>query len=607
LNLIRLSSVANFWNKESFLKRLANLFSKRQRKNFLLLVFFQTVIGFLDLVGIGLIGIVGTLAVSGVQSGQPTGSVVKLLGTLGLSNLTVQQQVSIMALAAVVVFTTKTVFSIFFTKKILNFLGNRSRILSTETLSKILKLPYNQIREFSNQRIVFSINDGINTLFVGIISSVSNLIADLFLLVIVFIMLLLVNPLLAFLTLLLFILILILLNRILNQKARKLGRINSETNVSSREILSDMLDNYKEILVRNRHPYFLKKFDSLRESVAESTAELNFMPYVGKYVIESSLLIVGLILSGVQFLLTDASQAFGVLAVFLAAGSRIAPAILRVQQGSLFIRGNIGLAASSLELIEHISKQDANPPQKNHSFSSKAAENLDQFITLKDINLNDSKGSIILQDISCSIRFGEKVTILGKSGSGKSSLIDLILGVNVPTSGTILLSGQRPRQFLQEANGMIGYVPQETHLFDNSIYENVLIGDESTEMNLEKVRLALERAALDEFIENGLHRRVGHAGSSLSGGQRQRIGLARALYTNPQILVLDEATNSLDKKTENQILQLVEDLFKGKTLITVSHNTNRLLPDERVLYLSNGKLVHDGAFKNLNPEYLVDK
>ena len=212
----------------------------------------------------------------------------------------------------------------------------------------------------------------------------------------------------------------------------------------------------------------------------------------------------------------------------------------------------------------------------------------------KDVNFKykNSKKSI-LNKINFEIKPKDIFGILGESGAGKSTIIDLIIGLLKPTNGKILLDGKDLSLHKVSWQKLIGYVPQNIYLSDESIRENISFNRETSDEETNKVITAMQKARIYDFVKSlpdGLDTKVGERGVKLSGGQRQRIGIARALYGNPKILVLDEATNQLDEENEIAIIDTIQDI-KDVTVIIISHNKSALVNCNKIIKIKDGELI----------------
>jgi ABC-type bacteriocin/lantibiotic exporter with double-glycine peptidase domain len=281
------------------------------------------------------------------------------------------------------------------------------------------------------------------------------------------------------------------------------------------------------------------------------------------------------------------------IGLFVAAAFRILPSISRIlnsfQQISL-TKPSIELLYNEFIIINN-NKQENDKPNDDLVLSNK--------IVLSNISFQYPNTSInTLTSICLEIKIGEFIGFIGKSGSGKSTLIDTILGLLEPQHGEVLIDGFNITKNLRGWQNQIGYVPQTIYLTDENLINNIAFGIEDKDIDLNAVKKAISLAQLDELVEslpNGLNTIVGERGIRLSGGQRQRIGIARALYYNPSILVLDEATSSLDLDTEMSVMKSVNSLHGQKTIIVVAHRMSTLSNCDKIYKLSNGEIISEGT------------
>ena len=199
-----------------------------------------------------------------------------------------------------------------------------------------------------------------------------------------------------------------------------------------------------------------------------------------------------------------------------------------------------------------------------------------------------------ITNVSLQIKKGESVGIVGTSGAGKSTLVDVILGLLPPTSGRILIDDVDAHSGLRSWQDHIGYVPQHIFLSDETLRRNIAFGVPEDEINNAKIDRAIIQAQLNEFVDSmpdGVNTIVGERGVRLSGGQRQRIGIARALYHNPSVLVLDEASSALDTKTETALMEEIYALQGERTLIIIAHRLSTIEKCDKIFRLEKGKLV----------------
>ena len=583
----------------------------RKRKKLLFLAFGQIILGFLDLLGIAFVGILGALSVSGVQSAQPGNRVQAALKFLHLDMQSIQFQVGTLGLIAATALILRTLASVYFTKKTLYFLSGIGAEISSELNAKLLASNLTTVKKNSSQENLYAITTGVNNLVIGVIATSVTLIGDIALLVIISAGLIVVNSTIAFFSFIGFSIILIHLYRKMSLKARNLSSVNTTLTISGNEKVLESLNSYREAFVGNRMSYYVNEFGRSRAELARVQAEISFMPYISKYLIEIAVVIGALLLSATQFVLLDATQAIGTLAVFMAAGTRVAPAILRIQHGAIQIKASLGSIQNTLFLSREL---DGVTEHESYTRESLIPEFLhidfESVVSVKNVSFAYSeKFTPAVKEASLEIAPGEFIAIVGPSGSGKSTFVDLLLGVISPQNGEILISGLSPSIAIAKWPGAIAYVPQTVHLSNSSIYENVALGFAKENVEEERIKDALRKASIDERLLDvlgGGDGLVGENGEKLSGGQRQRIGIARALFTNPKLLVLDEATSALDGAIEEEISLALGSLDYAPTLVVVAHRLSTVKKADRVFYFKDGEIAAQGTFdqvRKLIPEF----
>ena len=594
--------------RNSVIARSARILSKSDRKKVIAVIVIQILFGLLDLAGVAIFGVLGALAVTGLQSKGPGNRVSSVLEILHLENQSLQTQATILGLLATALLVSKTFFSVVFIRKTVFFLSRRSATISANLISKVLAQPLLKLQSKSMQQTLYAVTSGVESIAMGVLSTTVLIISDTSLLLILGIGLFLVDPLVAFSTLVVFASIAFLLYRLMQVRAIRLGEAQRMISIESSERILEVLNSYREILVRNRRSYYSREIGRMRFELADVVAERSFMPNISKYVIELTVILGSLAIAAIQFALSDASHAIAVLSVFLATSTRISPAILRLQQGAMSIKSNIGSAGPTLDLIEEVGVEE-----KNLNVVDKLVFEHKDFkarISLKNISLTYPNKLIpAVKDISLEIESGQVVSFVGPSGAGKTTIIDILLGVLDPDEGLVSIENLSPIDAIKKWPGAIGYVPQDVLISNGTIRQNVCLGYLEEESPDQAIWDALEIAHLAEFVRNlpsGLDTQVGDRGAKLSGGQRQRLGIARAMFTKPKLVVLDEATSALDGSTEASISDSVHNLKGGVTVVMIAHRLSTVKESDIIYYLEDGKLVKSGTFdelKNAIPEF----
>ncbi|CAB4823235.1 unannotated protein [freshwater metagenome] len=584
--------------KSNTLFRSLQVLSHRDRQKVGVVALIQVVLGLLDLLGVIAVGLLGALSVTGLQSQQPGNRVVSALNFMNISQFSFQVQALFLGISAVFLLVGRTILSIFFTRRILFFMSRRGARISSELISRLLAQSLLKVQSRTTQETLYAVTIGVEMVVLQVLATSIVLLADLSLLVIMGIGLFIVDPVTALGTFCVFTLIGYFLYKFMHVRAGMLGRRSSELSISGNEKIVEVFSSYRESVVRNRRDYYAREIGKLRYDLSDVKAEVNFLPFVSKYVIETSVIVGALLMGATQLVLQDASHAIATLAIFLAAGTRIAPAVLRVQQGTILIRGGLGQAAPTLDLIDSLGSLPIieNVDDKVDIFH----EGFISEVEVTNVSLTyPMKTSKAIEDISLRIPEGKAVAIVGPSGAGKTTAIDVILGVLNPDEGSVLISGLPPLLAFAKWPGAVSYVPQDVVISAGTIRENVALGYPLEEAVDELVMSALRIAQLDKFVEGqelGLETQVGERGTKLSGGQRQRLGIARAMFTKPRLLVLDEATSALDSETEVGISQAIHALRGSTTVVLIAHRLSTVRNADLVVYLDRGKVIKVGTF-----------
>jgi len=590
--------------KTSSFGRCFQLLRRVDRLKIGVITCLQIISGFLDLLGVAIIGVLGALAVVGFGTGKLGTRVIEALKILHLDGMPLQKQAFLLGLCAAVIFILRTVISVLFSRRTLFFLSRRGAVISQDLISRLLNQSLLEIQRRNIQETLYAVTQGVNIVTMGVLSTTVAMIADSSLLIVMSIGLFVIDPTIAFCTFLIFGILGFVIYRLMNVRARNLGISNSVLSVKTSRKLAEVLESYRENYVRDRRFYYSQELAKYRNEISNFSAEMQFMPYISKYVMEVTVVIGGLLICGFQFLLQDAKHAVATLAVFLAAGTRIAPAVLRIQTGAIQVRMNLGAAQLTLELIDELKHLE--PIPESHDGLVIIHKDFNSELIVENISMRyPNADSLALNDISLHVSPGSVIAIVGSSGAGKTSFVDVLLGTLSPDIGTITISGLPPAGAIKKWPGAIAYVPQNIIIAEGTIRENIGLGFPLSEITDELVFAALEVAQLDEYVRSlpkGIDTYIEEKGTNLSGGQRQRLGIARAMFTKPKLLVLDEATSSLDGQTEAYISDSIRKLRGNVTVITIAHRLSTVRDSDLVIYLEKGKVLSKGSFEEVRKE-----
>lgn len=579
--------------KNSVLGQAVKNLDTDSKSKYFLYLFCQVALSLLDLLGLVCIGALAALTISGVQSEVPGSRVSKLTNFLGLDGLSFQHKVAMLALLAMTLLVTRTLLSIFITKKGMAFLSFFSARLARDLVTKYTNQDRISMLRYSEQEFLMASTRGVYALSIGVLSSSIVIAADTSLFIVLAGALFFVDPNLAIASVLFFVGLGLTLHFGLSKRSKKLGTREATLYALTSEKISESLRGYRDFYTRNSQEWQSERFYLDRFQLAAVQANTTFTPLISKYVLEISVVFGALIFAAYQFILKDASAAIASLSVFLAAGIRIAPAVMRIQQSALQLKNSSGVASVAIQLIEELSAKEKPAIHKEKKLNFESTLVLENVSFTYPFNVQPT-----IRNANLVVKQGQKIGIIGESGSGKSTLVDLVLGVINPSSGKILISDRAPGDAVKIWPGAIGYVPQEVFILNASIFDNIVFGftDQSVNDRLSKEKRIFEiltKLNLDSFISslpNGIYSELGEHGLGLSGGQRQRIGIARAMFTMPKMIVLDEITSALDRLNSLDVMRAVTDISDDVTVLMISHDANLLLNFDLILEIKNSEI-----------------
>lgn len=592
-------------------RKAVDLLPPGKRRLLFLAAGVQISLGILDLIGIALIGLVAAIAVSGIGSAGIPSWAQGFLDQVGLGGLTISQLSVVLALAAVTILVLKTVLSAVMSRRIIRFLANRQADVSVRLAREFLSRPLADVQRWTTPEAIYALGAGVGAATVALLGSAITIGSEVFLFTIVGITLLIYDPVLTVICIALFGLIVLLLHRVLGSWTARNAQVMTDASIDTLTAVSEALATYRESTVLNRRDLYVARYEGLVVRYAVSSSTASFILEIPKYVLEAALYLGILMLAVVQFLTKDWTSAASTVALFLAAGSRIIPALLRLQGAGITIQNAAVQAQPTFFMADYLTRtraeghEEVGPEARMtaariHAHVATGYPDFDADVRVENVSLIYSDAlEPALVDASFTAPTGTSVALVGSTGAGKSTLADVVLGVMHPHAGSVTISGLAPREAIDRWPGAISYVPQAVALVAGSVRENVALGLPGDAIDDDLVWDALRRAHLDDFLvdnREGLDTKIGERGFRLSGGQRQRLGIARALYTRPKLLVLDEATSALDAETEQSIIRTLQELEGEVTTITVAHRLATVRYADQVLYLEDGRIAARGTF-----------
>jgi ATP-binding cassette, subfamily B, bacterial PglK len=383
-----------------------------------------------------------------------------------------------------------------------------------------------------------------------------------------------------------------------------IGQNSLQDNEAKFRALSEALGVFKIAKLSHAEAFFLSRFSDASDRFSRNQSKRMTISQLPRFAVETiaftALVGICIIIIGIK---PNFSEAIPILGLYTFAAYRVMPGMQQVYSSFSVLRSWLPRVSYLMQEFEAGAIKYAEPAaEKNKSDLGQSISDTTAIVQLQHVTFSyPNSRRTIINDISLSIPYKSTVGFFGETGSGKTTTIDLIMGIIIPDSGIINVRGlpldSENRDAWQKS---IGYVPQDIYLTDSSILENVAFGIPKENIDFEQVRKACVLANIADFIESELHQQyatvVGERGVRLSGGQRQRIGIARALYHNPTILIFDEATSALDHETEKSLLEAIDQFSRHKTILLIAHRMSTLEKCDLVFKFSKGQIIQSGTF-----------
>ena len=583
------------------IKRVLLLLEKKDRLKLFFVLVINTFLAFLDLLGVALIGVTSAILIRSLQGLTVGDQVSRFLEILNLDGLPQRNLLVLLSGTAIFFFIIKTILSVYFLRRTLRYMSIRNAQISSSLVSKMLNRPVEKIFNKSIQHQIYNVTGGVEKLVGGAVTSLVVIASDLVLLLVILIGLMLVDPVTSIGTFFVFTGIGFLLYFLLHKRVAVLNSKFAYESIYFSQKVSEGINSFRDLFIKGGREFYVNEIRKTKMKLAGYDAEIKFLPNISKYTIEISVILGIAVVAGIQFYLFDSNRAIAVISVFLAASSRIAPAIIRLQQNVIAVKSSLSAAKPTFDLIDELN--GVQELDKTETLITTNHKDFSPKVNLKNLKftyadaINDT-----IQDISLEISEGKFIAFVGPSGGGKSTLVDLVLGLLAPSSGSITISGLTPVDAIKKWPGSIGYVPQDVFIENSTVKENICLGFNPELVADDLVWQALELADLSDFVkglEGQLSYRISDAGKNLSGGQRQRLGIARALLTKPKIVIFDEATSALDAETENRVSESILKLTGECTVIFIAHRLSVVRSADMIYYIDKGRIVNQGTFDEL--------
>lgn len=578
--------------KDSITK-IISLFDQKEKKMLVGLLLMMIVAAVFETCGVGLIvPIVGLLTNPSLIQEQGTISYI-------YEFLNFQSTTSFIVFAVIgllLVFLFKNLYLLLYNHVQMKVILNQQVKLSRRLFREYLTKPYTFHLQRNTATLLRNVNTEVTRVFGGIIISGFQLFTELLVTIFILFLLLFTEPIATITASILLGGSVFLFFKIFNKKISTLGKEQHRISALMIKWVNQGLGASKEVKVSGKEEFFINAYTSQSKISADNNRYMGMLQQVPRLFIETllvSIVLITMLIIVFRGMSTD--HLVSTMALFAMAAFRLTPSINKVvslitqirycQPALKIVHEDLFLNKESIS-IENNSKFELNR-EGEKAFVDK--------IELVDVSFRyPNQRDYSVKDVSLTIPIGHSVAFIGESGAGKTTLVDIVLGLYQPEKGEVLVDGNNIFEHKKIWQRNIGYIPQSIFLSDDTIRCNVAFGIEEEEIDESSVWEALEQAQLKEFVQSlpdKLETKVGERGVRLSGGQRQRIGIARALYHNPEILFMDEATSALDNETEKDIMKAIDGLKGEKTLIIIAHRLSTIENCDTVFKLSNGRLV----------------
>ncbi len=484
----------------------------------------------------------------------------------------------------VAIYFIKTIFFIF-----INYFNQTCFLkiaffVKDKLLNEYLNMEYSKYLNKNKSELLVNVNQTASMFAYNFVGSIISIFSELLLFSVITILLLFHDFDMTFFIIVMFIIFSSIYFTLTKKKIRAMGIEAVKFNQLTTKYLNEIFKGLKFIKVSTKIEIYINKINQIILNNLKIERNLSILSTLPRVSLEFITIFIFAALV-VFFKNQDNLQFVSTMTLYVVAAMRIIPSISKILQSIQ----NYKFGRESFSVL----KKDLISNKKYENTSKVELININKFnndIKLENISFSYNVGEkFVLEKFNFEIKKNEKVILLGQSGSGKSTLIDIILGFLKPNEGTITIDNQNITKKKYNLNKIIGYVPQQTFLFDDSIANNISLEFDSSKIDYSKLNHSIKKTELTDFVqskENTHKTRIGDDGDMISGGQKQRISIARALYKDPEILIFDEATNSLDEKTELDIINSILSL-KNKTIIFITHNRNLVSYFDKVYDLDN--------------------
>jgi ATP-binding cassette subfamily C protein len=544
-------------------------------------------LSFLDGIALALLA----LAIAPLAAGDPIA--LPLLGELDTTGI-----VALVATISLLIIL-KSVAAVLLLWRTTRTFAHYELELGNRLFQAYIRSPWVERLKKNSADIVRTTDGSVSTTISGFVLPASTLLGEVMTSVTLVSVLAVTQPLIAAVTVLYLGALGVILYFVVTRRVRQAGRVALRYSLKSSRLITEMVGALKEVTLRNAASAVSAVVKANRTHSTRARANAQFLNQIPRYALDSGIIGGFVLVGAVGYATAGVAGATTALALFGLAGFRMAPSLVRFQS----VLSQLNVSRSHAELVLHeIRHAETARSALDDGRAELELPERPSNLRFTDVSFSYSEDADpAVRHVDLAIPFGATVSFVGASGAGKSTMIDLLLGLIDPTEGSIEVDGRQLRDYTNSWRSRVAYVPQDVSIFDSSVAQNVALTWED-DFDRERVTNALERAQLLDTVDGrlgGIDGRVGERGLALSGGQRQRLGIARALYADPLVLVMDEATSALDTATEAAVTAAIRSLRGSMTIITVAHRLSTVVDSDIIFFMSKGRVVASGTFPEL--------
>lgn len=583
------------------MSQISHIFDRKDKLNFLLILFLFFIGGCLEVMGIGII--LPYLAL--LLNPERFESYILLEK---LYSVLIDYQI-INNLNGLYIFLTAIIIIFYWIKNLFFICSLRFQIgfnykiyreLSSSLLNNYLKESYINHINRNTSEIIKNINQQTLDLVQAFLFPMLILISECIIVLLLLVFLLLINPLSSLYVFTLLGLTVIIIFMCIRKSLHLSGEVISSSRTEANKQVLQGLGSFKTTKILNKEQFFIRRFNSAISDMTTARKYYELSQNLPRFFLETAIVTVMLSLAMLMlFNGKPTKELILTLSIFGMSGMRLIPSMNRILNSLNSMKYSQGIVKS---LMHDLLAASLKGSQINIPDSPQPISNFES-LKLNNVHFSYISTEQTLKNLSLTVEANKSIGIVGFSGSGKSTLIDIILGLLDPDTGEVRVNNNLIKDVKESWQQLIGYIPQDIYLSDDTIESNIAFGIEKKEIDDEQVALAIKTAQLGELINGlreGVNTVIGERGIKLSGGQRQRIGIARALYHNPQILVMDEATAALDNVTEHEFMQAINELKGRKTLIMIAHRITTVKNCDIIYVMENGYIIDKGSYQELS-------